>query len=104
MSKYVLTIPGTFLRPLQPDAKGRLLTALQGVDPDQVGSVPDDLDLLTLDQDGARFVLRLEVQAQDRGAAEGEALAVARRALASAGYDQDTAPTGAPSVTAIDVG
>ncbi|MHA6763751.1 hypothetical protein [Streptacidiphilus sp. PAMC 29251] len=105
MSKYVLTIPGTFLAPLRPEAKTRLLNALQGVDPDEVGSsVPGDLGLLTLDEDGARFVLHLEVEAADRGAAEAEAVSVARGALAAAGYDEDTAPTGAPAVTAIDVG
>ncbi len=104
MSRYVLTIPGTFKRPLQPDAKARLLTALQGVDPDEVGSVPEDLGLLTVDESASTFVLRLEVEAEDRTAAQDAALSAAVAALASAGYDQEEALTGKPTVTAIDVG
>lgn len=104
MSRYVLTIPGTFKHALQPDAKARLLTALQGVDPEEVGSVPEDLDILTLDPAASTFVLRLEVEAKDRTGAQQEALRVAVAALASAGYDSSTAPTGAPTVTAIDAG
>ncbi|MFC1415721.1 hypothetical protein [Streptacidiphilus cavernicola] len=104
MSKFVLTIPGTFKRPLADDARARLVAALQGVDPDQVGAVPADLDLVSVDPDSGRFVLHLEVQADDRTAAQAEAVSVARRALAAAGYGDQDAPTGAPAVTAIDVG
>ena len=104
MTRFVLTVPGTFRRPLEEQARGRLLAALQGVDPDEVGTVPEDLDLLTSDDDTSTFVLRLEVEAEDRYSAADQAAGVARSALRSAGYTDDDAPIGAPVVTAIDVG
>ena len=104
MSKFVLTIPGTFKHPLSDGARARLVAALQGVDPDQVGTVPEDLGLLSVDPDTFRFVLHLEVRAENRTAALTEAVAVARGALEAAGYGEQDAPTGAPSVTAIDIG
>jgi hypothetical protein len=104
MSRFVLTVPGTFKHPLREQARGRLLAALQGVDPDEVGAVPEDLDLLTTDADASTFVLRLEVEAADRGAAGDQAAGVARAALRAAGYQDEEAPIGVPVVTAIDVG
>lgn len=104
MSRFVLTVPGTFKHPLQGRARGRLLAALQGVDPDEVGAVPEDLDLLTADPDTSTFVLRLEVEAEDRAAAGDQAAEVARSALRAAGYADGEAPIGVPVVTAIDVG
>ncbi|WP_371483947.1 hypothetical protein [Kitasatospora sp. NBC_00315] len=104
MSRFVLTIPGTFKRPLQSDARTRLLTALQGADPEEVGSVPEELDVLTVDEDASTFVLRLEVEGDDRTAAQDAAVSAARSALDAAGYDEEDAPVGMPTVTAIDVG
>ncbi|QMU77331.1 hypothetical protein GXW83_18135 [Streptacidiphilus sp. PB12-B1b] len=104
MSRFVLTVPGTFKHPLHEQARSRLLAALQGVDPDEVGAVPEDLDLLSVDPDASRFVLRLEVEAEDRDAAGEQAEAAARTALRAAGYTDEDAPFGVPVVTAIDVG
>jgi hypothetical protein len=66
--------------------------------------VPQELDILTVDEAASTFVLRLEVEARDRTSAQSEALAVATGALASAGYGEGDVHTGAPMVTAIDVG
>lgn len=104
MTKYVLTIPGTFKHPLTADAKQRLHAALRGVDPEEVGTVPPDLDVLTAEEGGERFVLRLEVAAEDSGSAQNLAVAVALTALATAGYAEDEVFMGDPVVTAIDVG
>jgi hypothetical protein len=104
MSRFVLTVPGTLARPLRDQSRARLLAALQDVDPDEVGQLPDDLDLLTVDQDAGTFVLRLEIEAQDRSAAGEQAVEAARSALRAAGYADEDAPVGAPVVTAIDVG
>ncbi|MDH6131968.1 hypothetical protein P3T37_001353 [Kitasatospora sp. MAA4] len=104
MSRFVLTIPGTFKRPLTAQARQRLLNALRGVDPDEVGTVPPDLDVLTADEGDTRFVLRVEVTADDSRAAEGLAMAVALTALAAADYPADDVWMGDPVVTAIDVG
>lgn len=104
MSRFVLTVPGTFKHPLQEQARARLLAALQGTDPDEVGAVPQDLGLLSVDQDASTFVLRLEVEAEDRKAAGDQAEAVAWSALKAAGYTDQDAFVGVPVVTAIDVG
>lgn len=104
MSRFILTLPGTFKRPLQEGARVRLLAALQDMDPDEVGAVPEDLDLLTVDPDTSTFVLRLEVEAGDSRKARSQAMAVARSALRAAGYVDRDAPVGTPVVTAIDVG
>jgi hypothetical protein len=104
MSRFVLTVPGTFKHPLQDAARARLLAALQGVDPDEVGTVPQDLDLLSVDPDASTFVLRLEVEAADTDAAGSQAEAAARSALRAAGYADQDAPFGQPVVTAIDIG
>ncbi|MDH6114972.1 hypothetical protein P3T36_006482 [Kitasatospora sp. MAP12-15] len=103
MSNYVLTIPGTFKRPLTADAKQRLLAALHGVDPEEVGTVTPDLDVLTAEEGGVHFVLRLEVAAEDSGSAERLAMTVALTALAAAGYQEDAVFMGEPVVTGIDV-
>lgn len=104
MSRFVLTVPGTFKRPLQEQPRARLLAALRGVDPDRFGTVPQDLDLLTLDPDASTFVLRLEVEATDTTSAGDQAEAMVRTALRAAGYTDWEAPVGVPVVTAIDVG
>ncbi|WP_035803222.1 hypothetical protein [Kitasatospora mediocidica] len=104
MSRFVLTIPGTFKHPLSGQSRRRLLNALRGVDPDEVGTVPPDLDVLSADEGDTRFVLRLEVTAEDSGAAEGLAMSVALTALAAADYAEDDVFMGDAVVTAIDVG
>ncbi|MFD7918465.1 hypothetical protein ACFV3R_04480 [Streptomyces sp. NPDC059740] len=103
MAQYVVSVPGTFLRPLTEDARRRVLAAVRGADPDEVGDVPLDLDALSVEDEG-RFVLRLEVAADNSPAAQEAALTMARGALAAAGYDEDGAATGQAVITAIDAG
>jgi hypothetical protein len=104
MGRFVITVPGTVLRPVDDRARGILLAKLQGADPDEVGAEVPDLDVLTLDADGGPFVLRLEVDAADRTKAGEAALQLAREAFAAAGFEGDTVATGTPVITGIDIG
>ncbi|MER8184952.1 hypothetical protein [Kitasatospora sp. NPDC094015] len=104
MGNYVITVPGTVRRPMDERARRALLAVVHGADPEEVGAEVPDLDVLTLDEPEGTFVLRLEVEAADRGAAGEAASDLARRALAAAGYDGDTAAIGTPAVTGIDTG
>ncbi|MEC4018738.1 hypothetical protein [Streptomyces sp. H27-D2] len=103
MTNFVVSVPGTFKEPLGAEARARLLTGLQGADPEEVGSVPSDLDVLSVDEGTSTFILRLEVEAEDSRAAQREALSIASRALAQAGYTEESAPVGNAVITAIDV-
>ncbi|MEV6314743.1 hypothetical protein [Streptomyces sp. NPDC051776] len=102
MTNFIVSIPGTFTEPLGADAKSRLLTALQGADPEEVGAVPPQLDVLSVDDSNGTFILRLEVDAEDSEAACLEVLSIAGEALKAAGYDERTASLGDPFLTAID--
>ena len=102
MTNFIVTVPGTFTRMPDTAEKSRLLTALQGADPDEVGDVPPDLDVLSTDATASTFTMRLEVEADDSRAAQEQALGIARDALAQAGFDEATAPMGPPAMTAID--
>ena len=103
MTNFIVSVPGTFKKELDTEAKARLLTALQGTDPEEVGDVPPDLDVLSTDGTRPTFTLRLEVDAEDSRTAQQEALSIARNALEQAGFDEDSAPLGPPAMTAIDV-
>ncbi|MEV4557860.1 hypothetical protein AB0K51_12765 [Kitasatospora sp. NPDC049285] len=102
MTDFVVSLPGTFKQEVTEAARTQLLSALHGNDPQEVGTDPQDLDLLTLNDGGSTFTLRLEVTAEDSRAAEHEALALASRALAAAGFHEDTALLGRPAITSID--
>ncbi|WP_052391543.1 hypothetical protein [Streptomyces sp. NRRL B-24484] len=69
MGNYVIIVPGTIQRPMDPSARRALLAVVHGADPEEVGGQVPDLDVLTLDEPDGTFVLRLEVQAADRTAA-----------------------------------
>ncbi|GGU96980.1 hypothetical protein GCM10010495_04080 [Kitasatospora herbaricolor] len=102
MTNFVISLPGTFKQELTQAAKAQLLGALRGADPQEVGSDPQDLDMLTLNEGSPTFTLRLEVTAEDSRGAEREALAMASRALALAGFQGDAALLGQPAITSID--
>ncbi|MEU9078752.1 hypothetical protein ACFYUY_38560 [Kitasatospora sp. NPDC004745] len=104
MGNYVITVPGTVRRPVGEAARRTLLAVVHGADPEEAGVEVPDLDVLTLDEPEGTFVLRLEVQAADRGEAGDTALGLARRAFAAAGYQEDAVDIGTPAVTGIDVG
>ncbi|WP_159401019.1 hypothetical protein [Streptomyces sp. NRRL B-24484] len=100
----MITVPGTVRQPLEEPARRALLAVVHGADPEEVGAQVPDLDVLTLDESGGTFVLRLEVDAPDRTAAGEAAVDLTRRAFAEAGYEADAVGVGAPVVTGIDVG
>ncbi|MEW1912106.1 hypothetical protein AB0442_27295 [Kitasatospora sp. NPDC085895] len=104
MGSYVITVPGTIRKPMDLSARRALLAVVHGADPEEVGGQVPDLDVLTLDEPGGTFVLRLEVEAADRTAAGEEAVELTRRAFTAAGYDSDGVSVGTPAVTGIDVG
>ncbi|MFD9270021.1 hypothetical protein [Streptomyces goshikiensis] len=79
MTLYVVTIPGTLLTGLTPEARTELVRALRGSDPRETElGAAEDLDLLTFYPDSSAFSLRLEVEAADTAAAEAQAQAQAR--------------------------
>ncbi|MFD9130408.1 hypothetical protein [Kitasatospora sp. NPDC059571] len=100
----MITVPGTLHRPVDDRARGVLLAGLRRADPDEIGAEVPDLDVLTLDPDGGPFVLRLEVDADNRTAAGEAAVELAREAFAAAGFEGEAVATGSPVITGIDVG
>ncbi|MFE2923827.1 hypothetical protein [Streptomyces goshikiensis] len=102
MTLYVVTIPGTLLSGLTPEARKELVRALRGSDPRETDlGVAEDLDLLTFYPDSSAFSLRLEVEAADTAAAETQARDLATGALSSVGLSADAAPLGDPVITGI---
>ncbi|MET9604861.1 hypothetical protein ABZZ17_07300 [Streptomyces sp. NPDC006512] len=102
MTLYVVTVPGTLLTELTPDARSELLRALRPADPrtTDVG-MEEDLHILKLYPDSPAFALHLEVEAPDTRAAEGKARDLATAALGRAGLDADGARLGDPVITGI---
>lgn len=104
MSNFVVSLPGTLKAPLTPEARGKILAALQGTDPREVAEgEASNLDALSLDPDTSTFTLRLEVEAENSASARAAARALAERALRGAGLDERSAPLGNPVITGIDV-
>lgn len=102
MTLYVVTVPGTLLTELTPDARAELLRALRPADPGTTDvGVEEDLDILSFFPDSSAFVLHLEVEAADTGAAERAARDLASAALRSAGLDAEQVPLGDPVITGI---
>ncbi|MBT2407596.1 MULTISPECIES: hypothetical protein [unclassified Streptomyces] len=102
MTLYVVTIPGTLLTGLTPEALSELGRALRGSDPRETDlGAAEDLDLLTFYPDSSAFSLRLEVEAADTATAEAEARNLATTALRSVGLSAEAAPLGDPVITGI---
>ncbi|MCX5206552.1 hypothetical protein OG897_34745 [Streptomyces sp. NBC_00237] len=103
MTTYVVTLPGTLLDKLTPDAHAALLRELSPADPRHTAlGEAEDLDRLTLDTENSTFVIRLEVQAATSGEAELEARRIAGAALRSVGLDEKAAPMGPAAISGID--
>ncbi|MFF4319405.1 hypothetical protein [Streptomyces sp. NPDC001568] len=102
MTVYVVTVPGTLLTELTPDARAVLLRSLRPADPrtTDVG-VEEDLHLLSLYPESPGFALHLEVEAADTGSAEQKARELATEALGRAGLGEDGARLGDPVITGI---
>ncbi|MFJ7591208.1 hypothetical protein ACIQZO_28300 [Streptomyces sp. NPDC097617] len=102
MTIYVVTLPGTLLTELTPEARTELTRALSGSDPrDTDLGAAEDLDLLTFYPDSSAFSLRLEVEAADTASAEAQALDLAQAALRTVGLTGEAAPLGDPVITGI---
>ncbi|WP_338702851.1 hypothetical protein V2W30_36320 [Streptomyces sp. Q6] len=103
MTTYVITVPGTFLRAPDDDTKSGLARRLRPADPHhtELGR-EEDLDVLTVNDDGRTFSARVEVTAETSGEAEAEAVRGVAAALRDVGFDADEAPLGPPAVTGVD--
>ncbi|WP_330177241.1 hypothetical protein OG875_29270 [Streptomyces sp. NBC_01498] len=102
MTAYVITVPGTFLRTLDAGSRAALLRGLRPSDPQNTAlGEAEELDMLTVNE-GGTFSVRLEIEADNRRAAEAEAKRVAGAALTGAGFSPDEAPLGPAFVTGID--
>ncbi|WP_327266577.1 hypothetical protein OG444_38800 [Streptomyces sp. NBC_01232] len=102
MTIYVVTLPGTLLTELTPEARTELTRALRGSDPRETDlGAAEDLDLLTFYPESSAFSLRLEVEAADTATAEAQALDLATTALRSVGLTSEAAPLGDPVITGI---
>ncbi|MER5726791.1 hypothetical protein ABT084_00305 [Streptomyces sp. NPDC002138] len=102
MTLYVVTVPGTLLTELTPEARSELLRALRPADPRTTDlGVEEDLDIITFYSGSSAFALHLEVEAADTAGGEREALALASAALRSAGLSPESAPLGDPVITGI---
>ncbi|WP_411103075.1 hypothetical protein [Streptomyces sp. cmx-4-9] len=102
MTVYVVTVPGTLLTELTPDARAELLRALRPADPRSTDlGVEEGLDILSFFPDSPAFTLHLEVEAADTGSAERAARDLASQALRRAGLGEKEVPLGDPVITGI---
>ncbi|MFJ4715949.1 hypothetical protein [Streptomyces sp. NPDC088785] len=102
MTTFVITIPGTFVRPADAQVKAQVERQLREADPHRTElGREEDLDLLTVNDDNT-FSVRLEVTADASAQARARAGDLAAQALRAAGFDEDAAPLGPPIVTGID--
>ncbi|WP_329030461.1 MULTISPECIES: hypothetical protein [unclassified Streptomyces] len=99
MTRFVITVPGTFGIDITDSTRSALESALASRHTDV--SESEGLDLLTLNEDGT-FSVRLEVEAPDRYEAERNASGILAAALKRAGIEEADAPLGPPAVTGID--
>ncbi|MFE9773370.1 hypothetical protein ACFYOV_17140 [Streptomyces sp. NPDC005931] len=102
MTRYVISVPGTFTRGAGQETRAELVRALRPADPHRtrMGN-EEDLDVLTVNDDGT-FTVRLTIDAGSRPEAEREAHRLARSALHGVGLDDGSAPLGPAAVTGID--
>ncbi|MCY0960861.1 MULTISPECIES: hypothetical protein [unclassified Streptomyces] len=102
MTVYVVTIPGTLLTELSPEARTRLVRALRPADPRGTDlGVKEDLDILSFYSGSSAFSLHLEVEAATTKEAQAAARELASSALSGVGLNQETAPLGDPVITGI---
>ncbi|MFJ4922945.1 hypothetical protein [Streptomyces sp. NPDC088725] len=103
MTTYVITIPGTFLRDLTDASRTAVVEGLRPADPQHTTlGEAQDLDILTVNENGT-FSIRLEIEADNNRGAEAAAKETAAAALRDAGFSENEAPLGPPTVTGIDI-
>ncbi|MFI5617006.1 hypothetical protein [Streptomyces sp. NPDC051567] len=102
MTVYVVTVPGTLLTELTPEARSTLVGALRPADPRGTGGPgAEDLEILSFYSGSSAFSLHLEVEAADAAAAERKARDLASAALREAGLAPGSVPLGEPVITGI---
>ncbi|MFW6719802.1 hypothetical protein ACHZ98_06410, partial [Streptomyces sp. MAR4 CNY-716] len=94
MSRFVITVPGTFVSPVPPSAVTALQQKLASLHTDV--SESEGLDLLTRNGDNI-FSVRLEVEAPDRYEAELDATRLVAAALRGSGIEETDAQLGPPA-------
>jgi hypothetical protein len=103
MTTYVITVPGTFLTDVTDESRTAVVERLRPADPQQTTlGEAEDLDILSVNENGT-FNVRLEIEADNNRAAEAAAKEKAETALRAAGFSEDEARLGRPTVTGIDV-
>ncbi|MFF1837007.1 hypothetical protein ACFVXE_22800 [Streptomyces sp. NPDC058231] len=103
MTTYVITVPGTFVHGITDAARSEVERRLRPQDPQNTDlGETEDLNLLTIQDDGNAFSVRLQVEASDRASAESDAARLVSAALRSSGLSMDDAPLGPAAVTGID--
>ncbi|GGX84713.1 hypothetical protein [Streptomyces fructofermentans] len=102
MTTYVITVPGTFVHGVSDEARAGIERRLRPQDPKNTDlGESEELSLLTVQDDGM-FVVRVEVDADDRAGAESEAVRLVSGALRDNGLTDRDAPLGPAVVTGID--
>ncbi|MEV0040652.1 hypothetical protein [Streptomyces sp. NPDC050804] len=103
MTTYVITVPGTFVRGITDAQRSDVKRRLRPKDPKNTNlGESEELELLTIEDDGAAFSVRLEVEAADRAGAEAEAVRLVVAALRDSGFTRGDAPLGPAVITGID--
>ncbi|MFF3749313.1 hypothetical protein ACFYYH_02455 [Streptomyces sp. NPDC002018] len=103
MTTYVITVPGTFVHGITDTQRSDVKHTLRPKDPKNTNlGESEELELLTIEDDGAAFSVRLEVEATDRADAEAEAVRLVAAALRDSGLTRADAPLGPAVVTGID--
>ncbi|KIF78364.1 hypothetical protein QR77_40475 [Streptomyces sp. 150FB] len=103
MTTYVITIPGTFLTDVTDESRNVVVERLRSADPQQTTlGEAEDLDILSVNENNT-FNVRLEIEADDNPSAEASAKEKAEAALRAAGFSEDDARLGRPTVTGIDI-
>ncbi|MFJ4989779.1 hypothetical protein ACIP9H_39010 [Streptomyces sp. NPDC088732] len=103
MTTYVITVPGTFVQGIDDTQRSEFERKLRPQDPKNTDlGESEELSLLTVQDDGHAFSVRLEVEASGRTEAETEAVRLVTTALRDSGFTEQTAPLGPAAVTGID--
>lgn len=103
MTTYVITVPGTFVHGINDTQRFELEQKLRPQDPKNTDlGESEELSLLTLQDDGNAFSVRLEVEASGHTEAETEAVRLVTTALRDSGFTEHDAPLGPAAVTGID--
>ncbi|MFF7334025.1 hypothetical protein ACIQU5_08075 [Streptomyces sp. NPDC090306] len=103
MTTYVITVPGTFVHGISPALRSEVERRLSPRDPQETDlGETEDLSLLTVEDDGNVFSVRLRVEAPDQASAEGEAVRLVTSVFEDSGLSKDDAPLGPAAVTGID--